>query len=121
VSFALDRGQTGLLVLSLRGENDTFIAPSLRAELELVREEPLPLVIDLSEATFLDSRVVGLLLAAFREAERRSRAFVLYTPESTGPAVRSLFQLTRLDSLLPLAPDWAAVEGILQGAADRLR
>jgi anti-anti-sigma factor len=121
VSFALDRGQTGLLVLSLRGENDTYIAPSLRAELELVREEPLPLVIDLGEATFLDSTVVGLLLAAFREAEQRSRVFLLYTPESTGPAVRRLFQLTRLDSLLPLVPDWAAVQGIVQGTADRLR
>jgi len=30
--------------------------------------------------------------------------------------VRSLFQLTRLDSLLPLAPDWAAVDALVQGA-----
>jgi len=86
-----------------------------------VREEPLPLVIDLSEATFLDSTVASLLVAAFREAGGHSRTFVLYTPASTGPAVRRYLQLTRLDSLLPLAPDWAAVEGILQGAADRLR
>jgi anti-anti-sigma factor len=63
----------------------------------------MPIVVDLSEATFIDSSTVDVLLAAFRQGEATglSVGLVLPAPDA-GPYVLRLIQTTKLDAVFPI-------------------
>ena len=65
-----------------------------------------PLVVDLSQATFIDSTIVGVLLEGLAEYEKREQPLLLLLPEDSAPEVHRLFELTGLTSLLPLVRSW---------------
>ena len=57
----LERGEE-MLVVVLRGEHDLSTAEGLQAELEEARAGGLPVIVDLSAASFIDSAVLGVLI-----------------------------------------------------------
>jgi anti-sigma B factor antagonist len=93
-------------VITLSGDSDGLAAPRVRAQLATALAEETPLVIDLSQATFIDSTIVGELLHGLAECEKEERPLLLLLPDNAAPEVRELFALTGLDSLLPLVRSW---------------
>src|SRR5215210_5011860 len=96
----------GFSVIQLHGESDAYVAPRIRSDLATALGAEAPLVIDLSQATFIDSTVVGILLEGLAEYEKHERALVLLLPDESAPEVHRLFELTGLTSLLPVVRSW---------------
>ncbi len=96
----------GFTVIQVRGEADAYTAPRIRSDLSSALGTSAPLVVDLSQATFIDSTVVGILLESLAEYEKRERALVLLLPDESAPEVHRLFELTGLTSLLPVVRSW---------------
>jgi anti-sigma B factor antagonist len=96
----------GAAVVSLKGECDAYDEPVLTT---LVREriaEPQPVIIDFSHASFVDSAVLGSLLAVLREAEDAGVPLVLYLPEQSGSEIHRVFSISGLDQILPVRRSW---------------
>lgn len=94
-----------MAIVAVRGEHESFSAPKLAGDLEALLGEGLALVIDLSEADFLDSTVVSVLLRARFDARERGSKLAIVVDDSTGWAVRRLFQVTGLDEIFEIADD----------------
>ena len=102
----MDEPDRGFAVIQVRGEADAYTAPRIRSDLTTALGTSAPLVVDLSQATFIDSTVVGILLESLAEYEKRERALVLLLPDESAPEVHRLFDLTGLTSLLPVVRSW---------------
>jgi anti-sigma B factor antagonist len=99
----IDRSEPGIAIIALTGEHETYTAQKLRRELQTLLEAGCGVVVDLTEATFLDSAVVGVILEARALAAERDLKFALVMDDHTGPAVQRLFELTGLRSVLTVA------------------
>ena len=73
-------------------------------------DEGLPTFIDLSEATFLDTVTLGIILEAVRRSRRSRRDVLIYLPDSTARQVRDLFRITGFADVLPVIRDWGTTE-----------
>jgi anti-sigma B factor antagonist len=93
-------------VITLPGESDAFVAPRIRSDLAAALGGDSPLVVDLTQATFIDSTVVGVLLEGLADCERRERPLLLLLPDDAAPEVHRLFEITGLAALLPLVRSW---------------
>jgi anti-anti-sigma factor len=102
-AYSIAEGRSGdrVTVLALRGELDLAAAPRLRARVDEVAAGRA-LVIDFSEATFIDSAVLKELLRARAELSARDVRLVL---AAVPPPVRRLLDLTRTSELFEDAPD----------------
>ncbi len=96
----------GFIVITLPGESDAYVAPRIRSDLQTALRGEAPLVVDLTQATFIDSAVVGILLEGLADCELQERPLLLLLPESAAPEVHRLFELTGLAGLLPLVGSW---------------
>jgi anti-sigma B factor antagonist len=86
-------------VLVLAGEIDMHTAPTLRDKLfELVEEERLPLVIDLSDVSFCDSAGVNTVVTARKHATGRGVALAFIGLRGR---VDRVFRITGLHRLIP--------------------
>jgi anti-anti-sigma factor len=92
-------------IIALRGEHEAYTAHKLARQLEALLDEGVPVGIDLREATFLDSTVVGVLLGAKRHADERALEFVLLMSEQTGWPVRRLLEVTGLNTTFTILDD----------------
>ena len=101
MSVALDLARPGIAVAAFNGESDQYDADVFRRELALL-DEPVPILIDLTRATFIDSTVAAALLEALRGAQAANVGLGIVLPGDTGQAVRRLFEVTGLDRLLPV-------------------
>jgi anti-sigma B factor antagonist len=96
----------GFSVVALTGESDSFIAPQIRSDLAEALCGDAPLVVDLTQATFVDSTVVGVLLESLADCERRERPLLLLLPDDAAAEVHRLFEITGLAALLPVVRSW---------------
>jgi anti-sigma B factor antagonist len=96
----------GFTVITLSGESDAYVATRVRSDLATALGSEAPLVIDLSQATFIDSTIVGVLLEGLADYEREERPLLLLLPDDCAPEVHRLFDLTGLASLLPVVRSW---------------
>jgi anti-anti-sigma factor len=95
ISVTVDRDRA---VVVLRGEHEAYTAHKLGRQLEALLDEGVPVAVDLRDATFIDSTVVGVLLAAKRHADEHQLDFVLMMGDGTGWPVRRLLEITGLDA-----------------------
>src|SRR3954469_586333 len=87
-------------VVSVRGEVDIFTAPEFKARINDAIEAGRDLVIvDLGEASFIDSSSLGVLIAAHRRLSQRDGRLVIATDV---PAVLNTFKITGLDAVLEI-------------------
>lgn len=93
----------GADVVAVGGDVDLHSAPELREQLEHLSSEESAsrIVVDLSEATFLDSMALGVLLAAKRTAEAHGKRFAIVAATTE---IRRIFEITMLDSVFALHP-----------------
>ena len=95
VTEALERD--GIVVIAVRGELDLNTAGELRRRLESRNGGVPPLVLDLSECSFLDSVGIGLIVTASRRADGAGARGFAVVAEPDGQARRTL-RLTNVDS-----------------------
>ena len=93
--------RAGVAVVALRGEHDLSTAPELRTLLTRLVARNRLVVVDVSEAEFIDSSVLDTLLNAHRHAEAAFRRVVLQLgPE---PIVRTMLEVSGALDLLHCA------------------
>ena len=87
-------------VVALVGEHDVSNRQHVLAELERVIEPRVCVIVDLSDADFIDSSVLGVLVAAHKRAEWRSgTTFAVVVSPGTAP--ERLFGMTDARALFP--------------------
>jgi anti-sigma B factor antagonist len=106
-----EQAAAGVEVVVVRGEHDLATAGELRGSIETAAGRATGVVVDLSQATFIDSAVLQVLLSGRDRADEAGIGYVIALGDGTGHAVRRLLELTGLDRRLPLADSRdAAVE-----------
>ncbi len=87
-------------LVSLAGEHDAYSAERVSSCVRGLLDEGYDVEVDLREATFVDSTTVAVLIEAHRYAKQCGHSLAVVIGETTGWAVRRLFELTYLDSVL---------------------
>jgi len=90
----------GCSVVALHADHDLSTADSLRDALETLRRNGRPIVVDLSAATFVDSAVLGILVAEHDQAEAEGLRFSIVLGDPPSRSVQRLVELTRIDTVL---------------------
>jgi anti-anti-sigma factor len=98
----MDTSVPGVVVVGLEGEQELYGATELRRRLEALVEEGVAIVIDLTDATFIDSSVVSVLLETRKKAWDAGVRYAIVLSDEAAEPVRRMFQITRLDSILPV-------------------
>jgi anti-sigma B factor antagonist len=100
-------------VLILRGEHDLSTAPDVRAHVEEAVGAGGDLIVDLSEVGFIDSSILGVLVAGYRSlatADPARRFVVVAVP---GTSVTRLFDLVSVSDVIPVYPTLAEAASAL--------
>ena len=105
--------EPGLSLVAVSGAADSAAGPELRAALDQALDGPdTRLVVDLTGATFLDSAMLGLL-AATHERNPASDGTPRLAIACPPGEVRSMFELTALDTLLTICDDVTRARAVL--------
>ena len=97
----IGHGRVG--VVRLEGEHDLAIVPSLEAVITTLLNQGYPLVIDLSEAEFVDAPVLGVLKRAQEAARTHDVGFALCLPPTAKRSISRILNLTGVATLMPVA------------------
>ncbi len=90
-------------VLSLKGEIDLHVSPSIASSLAaMIEEKPARLVVDMSDVTYIDSSGLAVLIEAMQNIEAKGGKFML---AGLQPNVRPIFEIARLDQVFMIYPD----------------
>jgi anti-anti-sigma factor len=104
-SIVVTRDRPGVTVLGLRGEHDQYSAPQLSKAIADELAAGKAVVVDLGDATFVDSTSAGALLVGNQRAVAADRRFVVLLPPETGIAVKRLFETARLGTILTVVAE----------------
>lgn len=101
-----DEGQSNsTVIVSVTGDLDLWNAPALEQRLRRCLDQGSQwVVVDLSEAAFLDSSGLGALTNSKRRIERKGGRLVVI---NTNDQLRRVFELTGLMRVLNVVPDRA--------------
>lgn len=102
-------------VVVLKGEHDLSTAPDVRVHVEDAVIAGGDLIVDLSEVGFIDSSILGVLVAGYRSvtAAVPARGFaVVAVPQSS---VTRLFDLVSVSDVIPVYPTRAEAVSSLSG------
>lgn len=97
------RETDGILAVCLEGEFDLANAPTLVDQIDLALETGKDLVLDLSEATFIDSSVINVMMRASKAAGERQQTMVLQL--GTAAIVERALEIARIELVLTRAHD----------------
>lgn len=117
MAVQVSKSATGrVAVVALLGEQDLGTAEELRHKLlELSTRVPL-VVIDFAATTFLDSTIIGVLVAAWKRSARHGHQVLGVNAHAT---VLKALQLTGVDSLLQM-PGAGELGDVLLGTPEDL-
>ena len=100
---ALMLRQHDVNVLPLKGEIDLHVSPAITQSLNAMTEEkPERIVIDLSNATYIDSAGLAALILTAQTVEAYGGRFLLAGVDET---MRSIFETSRLDQIFEIFLD----------------
>jgi anti-sigma B factor antagonist len=95
-----DRPSAKTVVLAIHGEADMRAAGELKDRLgEVIDDSPSAIVVDLTDATFLDSMTLGVFLTAMKRLRARGGRFRVVAPRAE---IRRIFEMTLLDRVFEL-------------------
>jgi anti-sigma B factor antagonist len=97
-------------VVTVHGQADLHTASQLRQAMnDAVERGAVSLVVDLGEATFIDSMTLGVLLGTVKRLRPFGGSLSIACPD---PHIRRIFEITLLDRVFALYSDRsAALEG----------
>lgn len=113
-SIQIDR-DGDVAVVVLQGEHDLSTADRLRQEIERAREGSTPVVVDLTEATFIDSAVLGVLIAEHERAASNGSAVGYVVGAGAGHSVHRIIGLAGVAAVLPISSDRATALRAIRG------
>ena len=95
------RREDGVVIVTPVGEMDAVTSPALAEALDEVLSIPLPagVVVDLAKVGFCDSRCIGVLVSAFRQARDLGLGLVVAEPQQQ---VNRLFVIAGIDQVIPI-------------------
>lgn len=86
--------------VALHGEHEAYTADKLAKQLSALLAEGVSVTVDLQHTAFVDSTVVGVLLAARRRADECETSFELVLGPATGWPVRRILEVTGVIDVL---------------------
>ena len=102
-------------IIAVHGQADLHTAPQLRAAITTVLERGAAgLVIDLSEASFIDSMTLGVLLGAVKRLRPSGGRVSVVCTDSH---IRRIFEITLLDRVFSIHADRGAALASANGSA----
>jgi anti-sigma B factor antagonist len=104
----------GVSVIELRGEHDLATATEVREVLERAVAEGRPSVVELTLTDFIDSSILGVLLAGLRHARDANLGFVFVVQADDAGAVQKTLAGSGLLAFFP-------VRGSLEAATEAAR
>jgi anti-sigma B factor antagonist len=104
----------GVSIIELRGEHDLATASEVRDVLERAVAEGRPSVVELSLTDFIDSSILGVLLAGLRQAREANLGFVFVVQADGTGAVQKTLAGSGLLAFFP-------VRGSLEDAIEAAR
>ena len=109
----------GRNLLAVSGVVDLFAAPELKDRaLALLDERGRELVLDLSQATYIDSTGLGVLLSAAKRAELLEGRIVIVNVDAQ---IARIFEITGLETILAIVPTRTAALAALDARTSRAR
>jgi anti-anti-sigma factor len=107
----------GLPVARMRGEVDALLAGEARARVEATLENAdLGLVVDLSEATYLDSAGINLVFELANRLRERQQRLAVVVPDRV--VIRRALELVYVDSVAPVHESVAAAAEYVRAAGE---
>ncbi len=114
MAFSIVSKDEKQMVLRFTGEIDLFAARDLKPQLnQLAEENPLNVVVDLTQAQYLDSSALGLLIGLRKRVLGHGKKLVVAVQ---GPGIRKLFELSDLDQMFTLVEGLSAAQEALGSA-----
>jgi anti-sigma B factor antagonist len=108
-------GGDPVVVIAVHGQADLHTAPELRNAITAALDGGATgLVVDLSEATFIDSMTLGVLLGAVKRLRPSGGKVSIVC---TDPHIRRIFEITLLDRVFSLHTSLEAARGVGYGNA----
>jgi anti-sigma B factor antagonist len=106
----------GVAVVILEGEHDVYTAPSVTGRIDSCLSEGVPIVVDLSRASFIDSSILRALIVARNSSEEKSLGFAVCLDQSQDSAVQRVFEVARAQELFTIVASQAeAIEKVRSG------
>jgi anti-anti-sigma factor len=115
-SFELIREDAGdaVRVIAVRGDADRFHAEAVSRAIQAARDDDRDVVVDLSEAAFMDSSMLATLVAASEQSRLRARELVLIVQT---PRLRRSLEVKGLAGILRVADSREQALELLAGEA----
>lgn len=89
-------------VIALGGEIDLYTAPEFKERLvELIEAGKKHIVVDLSDATFIDSTTLGVLVGGVKRLRPAGGSLALVCTDEN---ITKIFEITGLDRVFPIHP-----------------
>lgn len=118
IAVTSDRADPPVAIVELTGEHDGFTTHRIEQELARLHDAGMPIVVDLLQASFVDSSTLSALLTAQRHAEEASLGFALALDGATSLQLHRIFATTGLESAFVVAPTREeAIAAARQGVA----
>jgi anti-sigma B factor antagonist len=106
--------ENGVAVVVLEGEHDVYTAPVVTGKIEACLSEGIPVVVDLTRASFIDSSILRALIVARNGSQERSLGFAVCLDQNEDSAVKRVFEIARAQELFPVLPSQTeAIEAVL--------
>lgn len=102
------RHENGVVVVTPGGEMDAITSPALAEVLDgllSARQPPAGVVVDFAKVGFCDSRCIGVLISAYRQARDLGIGLIVAEPQHT---VNRLFVIAGIDQVIPIAAETGA-------------
>lgn len=110
-----ESNEEGIDFLTLEGEIDLHYAPVLRSLLQAKVTAQCPaLVLDLGRVTFIDSAGLAAIIEYFRDSSEYAGVLCL---TGLNENLRAVFEIVRLDQVIPIFPSNAEAIAALQSGA----
>jgi anti-sigma B factor antagonist len=105
----------GVATVAVAGEADLYTAPELKGALSTALDGGATnVLVDLSDATFIDSTTLGVLIGAVRRLRPLGGTVAIVCSD---PNICRIFEITRLDQVFPIFDTADAGLDFLRGAA----
>lgn len=101
-----------IVAVCLEGEFDMTNAPTVGEKIDRTLEDGKHLIVDLSEATFIDSSLIAVLVRAAKATRGTEQAIVLQ--HRTAATVERVLEITGIEQVLPRAHDREEAVRIIQ-------
>ncbi len=102
-AIRVDLETDDIVAVCLEGVFDLTNASALDDQIQQALDRGNDLILDLSEATFIDSSVIRVIISASRSAGRREQNMVIQL--GTATIVERALEIARIEQVLPRAHD----------------